>query len=208
LLGLSPLSSFFSYLKYKDSLYIESDFSFEMPPRKSLLADESSDEANLSEVTEQLSEVQISPKAKRVLSDSHKAALAAGKAKARERRLLEKAYGKSAMDHKLQVLADADLLKHEKLAEFEKVYSELTNDKIVKTALKSKRTPKTKINILPPVVVEPVEPEPRAATVTAPIPIPQVVPEPVQPIRPKTPKTPSNYQKTTSITTPYIFVGR
>jgi hypothetical protein len=145
---------------------------------KKLLAEDLETEDD-SDVVESISKLDIQPvaveKAKRTLSAEHKAKMAAGKKLAAERRLLEKSFGKSAMDLKLGVLESNGLLKHEKLQEFEKVYEELTNDKISKSTLKIKQPRASKKNLAPiltdPVPI-PIVPIPIVAAPTAPIPIP------------------------------------
>ena len=160
---------------------------------KKLLADTESESEYDNEyasdsVAETLSKLDIQPttaageKQKRTLSAEHKAKMAAGKKLAAERRLLEKNFGKSAMDLKLGVLESNGLLKHEKLEEFEKVYHELTNDKISKSTLKIKQ-PKGKKALAPILTEESPTPIPI-------VPIPIVAPlTPVEiPTPPTTPK--------------------
>lgn len=170
-------------------------------PKKLLAAESESEYDNeydaSNSVAETLSKLDIQPtetKQKRTLTAEHKAKMIAGKKKAAELRKLESMFGKSAMDLKLGVLETNGLLTHEKLEEFQKIYEELTNDRIKKSTLKIKQGPKGKkvmAETLLPEIPKPILKE--ESTPTAPIPIPI----PVTPVAlATTPMTPKPQRKT------------
>jgi len=178
-------------------------------PIKKLLADTESESEYDNEyasdsVAQTLSKLDIQPttaageKQKRTLSAEHKQKMADGKRKAAERRLLEKSFGKSAMDLKLGVLESNGLLKHEKLEEFEKVYHELTNDKISKSTLKLKPQ-KAQKKVMAESLLEPPKLEIplilESPAPTAPIPIPVTPPTTPKAQRKKTEKKPESRRR-------------
>ena len=173
---------------------------------KKLLADTESESEYDNEyasdsVAETLSKLDIQPtttgeKQKRTLSAEHKAKMLAGKKLAQERRNLEKNFGKSAMDLKLGVLENNGLLTNEKLQEFQKIYEELTNDKISKSTLKlkpQKAQKKVMASLLEPPKLE-IPPILESPAPTAPIPIP-TPPTTPKAQRKKTEKKPESRRK-------------
>ena len=176
-------------------------------PKKLLAGDSESEYDNeydtSDSVAQTLSKLDIQPttaageKQKRTLSAEHKAKMLAGKKLAAERRNLEKSFGKSAMDLKLGVLESNGLLKHEKLEEFEKVYHELTNDKISKSTLKlkpQKAQKKVMTSLLEPPKLE-IPPILESPAPTAPIPIPVTPPTTPKAQRKKTEKKPESRRR-------------
>jgi hypothetical protein len=148
---------------------------------KKLLAGDSETEDD-SDVVESISKLDIQPtttseKQKRTLSAEHKAKMLAGKKLAQERRNLEKNFGKSAMDLKLGVLENNGLLTNEKLQEFQKIYEELTNDKISKLKPKPQKAQKKVTSLLEPPRENPPILESPAPTAPIDIPTPPTTPK-------------------------------